>query len=160
MSLLHGQSALEHLSTWGVAVYVKDLQGRYLAINHQCATLLGRSREEILGGDDYDLFTPRDAQITIVRDHFVVCRSTPLVFESTARPSATGELTAFHSIKTAIRNGPDRLATGLLGLSFLAKECVLDQRREIVTMLTRLAQHRQDLLLATLRRRGCLLAVS
>ena len=40
------------------AVFVKDLQGRYLMMNSAGAGFLGRSVEEVLGKNDAELFTP------------------------------------------------------------------------------------------------------
>ena len=34
------------------AVFVKDLDGRYLMVNSACARILGRPKEEIVGRDD------------------------------------------------------------------------------------------------------------
>jgi PAS domain S-box-containing protein len=40
------------------AIFVKDLQGRYLIINAPGAQLIGRSVQEVIGKDDRDLFPP------------------------------------------------------------------------------------------------------
>ena len=42
-------------------VYVKDLQGRYLAVSVTCAEAIGRPEAEILGRTAHDLFDPRKA---------------------------------------------------------------------------------------------------
>src|SRR5580704_5754096 len=44
------------------AVFVKDLQGRYLMINSAGGRFLGRSTEEVIGRNDAELFTPEDGR--------------------------------------------------------------------------------------------------
>jgi PAS domain S-box-containing protein len=41
------------------AIYAKDADGRYLLLNRELCRFLGKSRQEILGHDDYEIF-PRD----------------------------------------------------------------------------------------------------
>ena len=43
------------------AVFVKDLDGRYLMVNSVCARILGRPKEEIIGKDDAQLLPPETA---------------------------------------------------------------------------------------------------
>src|ERR671917_1327439 len=43
------------------AVFVKDLDGRYLLVNSACARILGRPKEEIVGKDDAQLLPPETA---------------------------------------------------------------------------------------------------
>jgi PAS domain S-box-containing protein len=43
------------------AVFVKDLDGRYLLVNSACARILGRPKEEIVGRDDAQLLPPETA---------------------------------------------------------------------------------------------------
>ncbi len=56
-ALLHG--VVEGTSD---AVFVKDLEGRYLLANAGCAAALGHSREEILGRTDAELLDPETAR--------------------------------------------------------------------------------------------------
>ena len=149
---------VDHLDAMGVAVYVKDLQGRYVAINRAGAGLLGRPAEQILGGNDFDLFAPRDAQITMMRDRFVVCQREPLAFSSAARLNAREATTAFHTIKIALRHRPRQVAAGLLGLSFALRGASVE--RETSALLLRIAQYHQGELLTLLRRQARLFAVS
>jgi PAS domain S-box-containing protein len=44
------------------AIFVKDLQGRYLMVNAADASLLGRAPDQILGQTDQDLFLPETAR--------------------------------------------------------------------------------------------------
>jgi PAS domain S-box-containing protein len=43
------------------AVFVKDLDGRYLMVNSACARILGRPKEEIVGRDDAQILPPETA---------------------------------------------------------------------------------------------------
>jgi PAS domain S-box-containing protein len=40
------------------SIYVKDVDGRYLAVNRRFTELHGRSREEFIGASDFELFPP------------------------------------------------------------------------------------------------------
>lgn len=65
-------------------VYLKDLQGRYLLINHQFETLFGVSRQEIVGQTDFDLFPPDMAAIFAANDQKVLQAGAPLEIEEEA----------------------------------------------------------------------------
>ncbi|MDP1590909.1 MAG: PAS domain-containing protein, partial [Prosthecobacter sp.] len=54
------------------AVFVKDLQGRYLLCNQSTATLVGKQAEDILGKDDTYLFDAEDAQLVMENDREVI----------------------------------------------------------------------------------------
>ena len=54
------------------AIYVKDLQGRYLLINAAGARFLDRPVEEILGQDDRALFSPESAAAIMAQDRWVL----------------------------------------------------------------------------------------
>ncbi len=56
------------------AIFVKDLEGRYLMINPPGARLIGRSVEEVIGKDDTELFVP-DAASQIMEDDRNIMRS-------------------------------------------------------------------------------------
>ena len=46
----------------GDAVFIKDLEGRYLVVNSAAASLIGKSLEEIIGQDDESLFPLETAE--------------------------------------------------------------------------------------------------
>jgi two-component system cell cycle sensor histidine kinase/response regulator CckA len=54
------------------AVFVKDLQGRYLMINSAGARLMGRSPAEVIGKDDSQLFTPETGRQIMERDRAII----------------------------------------------------------------------------------------
>jgi len=54
------------------AVYVKDLQGRYLMINSAGARMIDKEPQEVLGRDDTTLFEPETAQRFMEEDQRVM----------------------------------------------------------------------------------------
>lgn len=45
------------------AIFVKDLEGRYLLFNRAACDFAGKSEDEVLGEDDHSLFPPEQAEI-------------------------------------------------------------------------------------------------
>jgi PAS domain S-box-containing protein len=62
-------------------LYVKDLEGRVLAINSAGVRLLGRSRDEILGRDDTALLPPEAAQAIMRDDRRIITSGRAETFE-------------------------------------------------------------------------------
>ncbi|OQW95960.1 MAG: hypothetical protein BWK79_00510 [Beggiatoa sp. IS2] len=50
-------------------IYVKDRQHHWLLVNEAYCTLIGRSREQLLGKSDYDFFPIQEAETAWERDH-------------------------------------------------------------------------------------------
>ena len=48
-------------------IFAKDLEGRYLVLNRECARVVGKTAEQLLGSDDTVLFPP--AQAALIRDN-------------------------------------------------------------------------------------------
>ncbi|MFB2938470.1 ATP-binding protein [Aerosakkonemataceae cyanobacterium BLCC-F154] len=63
------------------AIYVKDLDGRYLLFNRQCETLCNISREQVLGKTDFDFLTNEIAAVYRANDRQVIELGKPLEFE-------------------------------------------------------------------------------
>jgi len=63
------------------AIFVKDLQGRYVMINAAGARFLGKPVEEILGKDDTVLFSPDTAEAIIAGDRHVLRSGTTQTYE-------------------------------------------------------------------------------
>src|SRR5271169_6148154 len=90
--LLHSsQESQKHLSllkgiTEGTtdAVFVKDLQGRYLMMNSAGAHFLGRSIEEVVGKDDTELFSQEEAREIAKRDRGVIQAGETRTYEEVA----------------------------------------------------------------------------
>ncbi|MDF0555072.1 EAL domain-containing protein [Kamptonema sp. UHCC 0994] len=54
------------------AIFVKDIQGRYLMVNSTSAQILGRPKSEILGKDDRNFFSPEIASQYMENDRLVI----------------------------------------------------------------------------------------
>jgi PAS domain S-box-containing protein len=72
-ALRHTQTLLQSV-TEGTsdAIYVKDLQGRYLMFNPAAARIVGQPIEEVLGRDDTALFAPDEARRVMEGDRRVM----------------------------------------------------------------------------------------
>jgi formate hydrogenlyase transcriptional activator len=96
------------------SVFVKDLDGRYLAINSAGAHYVGRPAPEIIGRADAELFPPETAARIVEHDRRVVQTGQGCSFE-VALP--VGDLPrVFLSTKTPYRDAQGRIA-GLVGIS-------------------------------------------
>jgi len=63
------------------AVFVKDLEGRYLRINRRCEVLFGASEAEVKGKTDYDIHAKEIADAVCANDQEVIAADMPLQFE-------------------------------------------------------------------------------
>jgi len=63
------------------AIYVKDVEGRYLAVNRRFLELHGRSREDFIGRSDFELFPPDLAARVRKSDAQVMATAQPLEME-------------------------------------------------------------------------------
>src|SRR5438105_8300825 len=69
------------------AIFVKDLEGRYVLVNAAAARFLGKSPEDILGKHDLELYPEETARRFIEADQQVLASGEPQAFEGVA----TGE---------------------------------------------------------------------
>jgi PAS domain S-box-containing protein len=90
-ALLRAKHALLSAVTEGVAdaIYVKDIQGRYLMINTPGARRLGRSVDEVLGRDDATLLGLQATAQTRRFDRKVMATGETLTYEETRTSGAT-----------------------------------------------------------------------
>lgn len=93
-------SAIVNNST--AVIYVKDLQGRYLLINHRFSELFHRSEEAILGKTDYDFFSREDADAFRKMDERTAAADHALTEEE--RVQQDDGLHAYISVKSTLRN--------------------------------------------------------
>jgi PAS domain S-box-containing protein len=97
------------------AIWMKDTEGRYLAVNPGLEALLGRSEAEIIGHDDQQLFPPEFANRSITSDHQVLeRRQVQLFVEHYRHPD--GGLRQFETIKAPVFDALGQL-TGVLGIA-------------------------------------------
>jgi PAS domain S-box-containing protein len=96
------------------AIFVKDLQGRYVMINAAGARFLGKPVEEILGKDDTALFSPDTAEAIIAGDHRVLCSGTTQTYEDVG--TSIGITRTYLATKGVYRD-PQGTVIGLFGIS-------------------------------------------
>jgi PAS domain S-box-containing protein len=96
------------------AIFLKDLQGRYVLMNAAGARSHGRPREEIVGQDDWMLFPPEVARAIVDRDREVLTSGEPQTFEETL--TTAGVTKTFVTTKSVYRDAHGRVL-GLVGIS-------------------------------------------
>jgi PAS domain S-box-containing protein len=96
------------------AVYVKDLQGRYLMINSAGARFLGKAVEAVLGRDDTALFSPETARKIMSQDRQIVASGRTQMVEDVG--TAAGVTRVYLSTKGPYRDAQGTVI-GLLGIS-------------------------------------------
>src|SRR5277367_946380 len=95
------------------AVFVKDLDGRYLMMNTAGARFLGRSVAEVLGKTDVDLFVPQVGRAIMERDRKVVEAGETRTYEEFG--TAAGVTRLYLATKGPFRD-PGGQVIGLLGI--------------------------------------------
>lgn len=96
------------------AVFVKDLQGRYLMINPAGAGFIGKTVEEILGKNDRELLSADIAQAVMDMDHKVIAEGVTQTYEE--RGLSNGVSRLYLATKGPYRDERGEIA-GLLGIS-------------------------------------------
>jgi PAS domain S-box-containing protein len=114
------------------AIFVKDLDGRYLVVNAAAARFLGRRPEDIVGKNDLELYPEATARQFMADDQQVLAAGRPLAFEGVAT-SATGTQ-AYLVTKGVYRDTNGRIL-GTFGISHDVTELrqaneALEQTRE------------------------------
>jgi len=134
-ALRHTQTLLQSV-TEGTsdAIYVKDLQGRYLMFNPAAARIVGQPIEEVLGRDDTALFAPDEARRVMEGDRRVMASGGVQTYEELV--TSGGVARTYLSAK-----GPMRDAQGkVIGLFGIARDITEHKQAEEA-----LRQSRQEL---------------
>jgi PAS domain S-box-containing protein len=97
------------------AVYLKDLQGRYLLFNSAAGRFVGKSPDEALGRDDTFLFPPDEASVVMEGDRRVMGGGKPVTYEEHIT-TADGPGRTFFSTKGPILDA-DGKVVGLFGIA-------------------------------------------
>ncbi|MBD2091552.1 PAS domain S-box protein [Microcoleus sp. FACHB-1515] len=96
------------------AIFIKDRSGRCLLLNERTAQILGGTKSEILGKDEYELLPPDIAQAVQEADRQIMNSGRGQTFEE--QIPEHGELRTFLSTKDPYRNAQGQIA-GVIGIS-------------------------------------------
>ena len=66
------------------AIFVKDLEGRYVLVNEAFARFIGKSQADIVGKNDFELYPEADARAFVEADRQVLASGKPQAFEGVA----------------------------------------------------------------------------
>ena len=115
-ALRQSQSMLHALTeSTSDAIFVKDLQGRYLMFNSAASRFVGKTAADVLGRDDSALFPPDQARHVMAGDRQIIASGRTQTYEQPELSTADG-LTAFQSTQGPIRNALGEIV-GLFGIS-------------------------------------------
>jgi PAS domain S-box-containing protein len=132
------------------AIYVKDLDGRYLLVNRRYLDVFHLSEEQVIGRTDHDLFASELADAFHAMDQRVVAAGHPLIEEELA-PHQDG-LHTYMSVKCPLRDEHDRVR-GVFGISTdvtdrkqaEARQKAHLERLQLMDQITTAIGSRQDL---------------
>ena len=92
-------------------VFVKDEQHRWVVLNDAACEVMGRSREELIGKSDYDLFPKEQTDVFWERDNFVL---------KSGRTDVNEEEITWHGKLHTISTKKSPLTDSLTGKKFIA----------------------------------------
>ncbi|MEG4107192.1 PAS domain S-box protein [Microcoleus sp. S13_C5] len=107
------------------ALFVKDIQGRYLMLNAAGASIIGKSVDDIIGRDDSQLFHPEIADQIIKTDRPIMTTGTTEAIEEDL--PVKGNLRTFLSTKSAYRDGLGNIS----GIVTIARDITESKKAEI-----------------------------
>ncbi|PTY02509.1 hypothetical protein DB347_24205 [Opitutaceae bacterium EW11] len=122
-------------------IFVKDVQGRYLAVNRQFAEMYRRSREEFVGRSDLDLFSPEVASRLRLSDTRVLSSAKPIELEESFSLPAGTHTSIIHKFPLI---GEDGRVHGLCGITTdiserkRAEAEIRENRRQLESLLGQL----------------------
>jgi PAS domain S-box-containing protein len=96
------------------AIFVKDLEGRYVLVNEAAARFIGKSPADIVGKHDLELYPEEDARRFIEADLHVLTTGEPQAFEGVA----TGEAgTQAYLVTKGVYRDKNGQTLGIFGIS-------------------------------------------
>jgi len=104
------------------AIYIKDIQGRYMLFNKEAAKVTGKKPEEVIGKDDYFLFPADEAKTLIDGDRRVLENGQVMTYEEVV--TTTGGKVTYLSIKGPLYDS----AGNVFGLFGVARD-ITDRKR-------------------------------
>jgi PAS domain S-box-containing protein len=96
------------------AIFVKDLDGRYVLVNQAAARFVGRLPTELIGKHDFEIYPEETARQFVEDDRKVLIAGTPMSFEGVAT-SASG--TQAYLVTKGVYRDRDGHILGLYGIS-------------------------------------------
>jgi len=114
------------------SIFVKDLAGRYILVNDAFARFIGKSIDEIVGRNDFELYPDKEARSFVEADRQVLDSGKPMAFEGVAT-GQNGERT--YLVTKGVYRDRDGRILGVYGISHDITELeqaheTLEQTRE------------------------------
>ncbi|MEG4203800.1 PAS domain S-box protein [Microcoleus sp. Pol7_A1] len=107
------------------ALFVKDIQGRYMMLNAAGASIIGKSVDDIIGKDDSELFPPEIAGNIRKTDRPIMAAGKTQAIEEEL--PVKGNLRTFLSTKSAYRDGLGNIS----GIVSIARDITESKQAEI-----------------------------
>ncbi len=107
------QAILDHSPN---AIFLKDLEGRYVLVNRQYERMWGQLNREILGRNDSELFPPEIAAGHQATDRRTLEAGAPIKFEASLIPPGSASLATAIVQKFPLRDAEGRIY-GICGIS-------------------------------------------
>lgn len=128
-------------------IFLKDVEGRYMLVNHEYERLFHVTREEIKGKTDYDIFPREMAEAFRANDLKVLELGTPMEFEETAPHDGAMHTYIANKFPLYDSAGVPYAVCGIatdITERKVAEERVVDERRRAETWLQSLIDTTQD----------------
>ncbi len=97
------------------AVYIKDLEGKYLFLNRASESIIGKPASDVINKDDYYIFEKSKADIVREHDKKIISEINVQTFDESV-VAADGVLRSYHSTKGPIIDSKGHLI-GIFGVS-------------------------------------------
>jgi PAS domain S-box-containing protein len=97
------------------AIFVKDLDGRYVLVNRAFARFIGKPASDIVGRDDFELYPNADARDFVAADRQVLATGKPQAFEGVATGRDGRPQT--YLVSKGVYRDKDGRALGVYGIS-------------------------------------------
>lgn len=133
------------VDTLPINVYIKDLESRKILVNKaECNYLGAKHPTELLGKNDYDLYTRKVADISREEDLFVMNNGQAIMGRETISERKDGTVTHFLSSKIPLYD-TDNEVYGLLGISLDITE-LKQKENELRNLINVTSQQNKKLL--------------